>query len=106
MCLKIRYCGGCNPAYDRVKFVNSLVEKLKTSIPGGITINSGDEPTDHGILVCGCLNCCADSDTNKDSGTIWHVIGPDLLDYWPLDMEKIIAAIIEILKKVPEKVKL
>jgi len=51
----IKYCGGCNPRYDRV----SEVEKLKKKFPGiAITYAKEEEVYDWVILVCGCSAAC------------------------------------------------
>lgn len=50
----VRYCGGCNPRYDRVKAVKQLAEQCPdiTFVPG-----SGEQ--DLVLLVCGCSAQCA-----------------------------------------------
>jgi hypothetical protein len=100
MRLRIRYCGGCNPAYDRVKFVKSLVEELKTGIPGELDISFSDELSDRGILVCGCSTCCAYRDLDQTALYSWHIIGPNLLDYMPVSSEEIIKTLVQNLKGV------
>jgi hypothetical protein len=51
----IKYCGGCNPRYDRV----SEVEKLKKKLPDTIMTYAKEEETyDWVILVCGCSAVC------------------------------------------------
>ena len=57
-CVGVRYCGGCNPRYDRVTFVQRL-EKLLPEYrfepfqPG--------ERYDAALVVCGCKNMCANT---------------------------------------------
>lgn len=102
MRLRIKYCGGCNPAYDRVKFVKSLVEKLKIGIPRELDIVFSDESADRGILVCGCSTCCADRELPKTGLNTWNIIGPDLLDYMPLASEEIINTLVQDLKGIPQ----
>lgn len=53
----VRYCGGCNPRYDRAAFVRSLAAacpdvRLEGALPGG--------RYDRLVVVCGCLSQCAD----------------------------------------------
>jgi hypothetical protein len=56
----IKYCGGCNPLYDRVKFINSLKEIYKHIV----CFESAIEGVlyDVVLIVCGCERCCASSD--------------------------------------------
>ena len=51
----LRYCGGCNPRYDRV----ALVKQLQQSLPG-IRFELADADADHAavLLVCGCSAQC------------------------------------------------
>lgn len=99
MRLRIKYCGGCNAAYDRVKFVKQLKEALEANMPGEWEISYDSEPAQQGVLVCGCSVLCADRDLDTSTTPTWHVIGPDLLDYQPLPNEKIICKIVSDLKE-------
>ena len=51
----LRYCGGCNPRYDRV----ALVKQLQQSLPG-IRFELADADAEHAavLLVCGCSAQC------------------------------------------------
>lgn len=60
----LRYCGGCNPRYDRV----AAVEKLKRRFPELVfrPYTPGEE---YGavLLVCGCTaQCAGQSDLPED----------------------------------------
>lgn len=102
MRLRIKYCGGCNAAYDRTKFVNRLLEELKARIPEELEISYSEQEADCGVIVCGCSTCCADNDENKANITRWHIVGPDSLDYLPCTDSEIIhnvsQSLIEILQ--------
>ncbi len=52
----IRYCGGCNPRYDRVGFVR----RLQGEFPE-ITIEYAEEGRQYAavLVVCGCHVACA-----------------------------------------------
>lgn len=51
----IKYCGGCNPRYDRKKFVELLKERFSHSFePAGT-----DREYDMLLVLCGCSSGCA-----------------------------------------------
>jgi len=52
----IKYCGGCNPRFDRAGFVNKLVEKF----PELVIVPSDTVEPWLVLVVCGCLSCCAE----------------------------------------------
>lgn len=53
----IKYCGGCNARYDRVK----KVQELKNLFPNlFFTPAVSEESYDLVIVVCGCPAACAD----------------------------------------------
>jgi hypothetical protein len=53
----IKYCGGCNPGYDRV----ALADFIKNSLHGRVEFVSLDsEVIDLILAVEGCKTCCAD----------------------------------------------
>lgn len=51
----LKFCGGCNPRYDRVEVANTIKRKYTEA---NIT------ETGHGqkinIVICGCTSACAD----------------------------------------------
>jgi hypothetical protein len=53
----IKYCGGCNPEYDRV----ALVEQIKKRLEGKVSfVPSETEEVDVILAVHGCKTACAD----------------------------------------------
>lgn len=52
----VKYCGGCNPRYDRAAFVRHLEEKL------GATLTPAEAGTvyDELYVICGCSARCAE----------------------------------------------
>lgn len=58
MKIGIKYCGGCNPRYDRKK----LVDKVKKAVEGIHTFETAKEKNlyDFLLVVVGCKSCCAD----------------------------------------------
>lgn len=70
MKIYVKYCGGCNPRYDRAALVGYLKEQLNEHV-------FSDEPADQDVslIVCGCASACADkSDAAAPYGvfTIWQ----------------------------------
>lgn len=52
----VRFCGGCNPRYDRGK----ALKKLKKERPDvGFVIAKEGEEYDQVLIIGGCTNCCA-----------------------------------------------
>ncbi|MBU1183823.1 MAG: hypothetical protein KJ663_01430 [Proteobacteria bacterium] len=87
--LGIRYCGGCNPAYDRIKLVEQIREKLQVALGEEVSLALPGAQADTTLVVCGCPACCADGEgVNKSAGSC-HIVGPDLMDYRSVTMEEI-----------------
>jgi 3-hydroxyacyl-[acyl-carrier-protein] dehydratase len=56
----VKYCGGCNPAYDRIK----AVETIRRSISEHEFVPFSEECVYGAVLVvCGCSARCAHADT-------------------------------------------
>jgi len=51
----VKYCGGCNPRYDRAALVRQLEERLGAPLPPAIAGVVYDEL----YVVCGCSARCA-----------------------------------------------
>lgn len=58
----VRFCGGCNPRYDRGKALEEIKEQLKD-----IDFVHAAEGELHDLLLVigGCTNCCASFDQFK-----------------------------------------
>ncbi|GHV53461.1 hypothetical protein FACS1894206_04190 [Deltaproteobacteria bacterium] len=57
MQIRVKYCGGCNPRYDR----RSLGRKLGEEFPEAEIVESSDETVyDFVAVLCGCPAVCAD----------------------------------------------
>ncbi|NSW82177.1 MAG: hypothetical protein HPY90_02730 [Syntrophothermus sp.] len=85
--IKIRYCGGCNQAYDRVKLVSDIVKSLHEQNGKDFRVVFGrDDPADIELVICGCSACCSDTDEQKDERTPRgrFVVGPNLLNYYEI----------------------
>jgi len=60
----IKYCGGCNPGYDRV----ALANYVKKSLHGRVEFVPRDsDAVDLVLAVEGCKTCCADLSAFKDT---------------------------------------
>lgn len=54
----VKYCGGCNPRYDRA----ALVARLSSALtPAHLVPAVPGEEYDALLVVCGCAACCADT---------------------------------------------
>ena len=59
----LKYCGGCNPVFDRIE----LVERIKNELEGVVEFVSPHEPGVEIVLVVeGCATACVDLDEFKD----------------------------------------
>ena len=57
MKVRIKYCGGCNPGFDRVE----LVDKIRIELAGIVDFVSPMDPGIEALLVIeGCSTACAD----------------------------------------------
>lgn len=58
MKIGIKYCGGCNPRYDRGAFFSRLKKEVEEKNEFEIAVK--DTVYDIVIVLCGCTSCCAD----------------------------------------------
>jgi len=59
----IKYCGGCNPEYDRVALVEQIKSALKRKVKFASAQSEGVEVV---LAVQGCATACADLTPFKD----------------------------------------
>ena len=65
----IKYCGGCNPDYDRV----ALVKQLESCLQGKVEfVSPENDHVDFVLVVEGCKTCCAD--LSSFQGKTIHII--------------------------------
>jgi hypothetical protein len=58
----VKYCGGCNPMYDRV----ALVERMERTLEKKAEfVSYAQENLDLVLVVCGCETACVDADAFK-----------------------------------------
>ena len=55
--IAIKYCGGCNPEFDRVKAMVGMLERLARTVE---VVPLDDERADMLVAVEGCPTACAD----------------------------------------------
>lgn len=58
--IAIKYCGGCNPSFDRVAAVAGMLNRLADSVN---LAPMDDETIDMLVAVEGCPTACADLDS-------------------------------------------
>ncbi|WP_332236629.1 hypothetical protein [Sporolactobacillus sp. KGMB 08714] len=56
MKIRVKFCGGCNPRYDR----GEIVRQLRTDFPDIDVVFSGEAEADLVVVICGCEVACAD----------------------------------------------
>ena len=72
MRVRVRYCGGCNPRYDRV----ALARRLPGAFPGvQFVFGRGGGPCGREVLVCGCERRCARPAPGVPAFILWQPEG-------------------------------
>lgn len=59
MRIGIKYCGGCNPRYDRTSFVEKLIDEYKSIL---FETAKDNVCYDVVIVICGCTSACVNHD--------------------------------------------
>jgi hypothetical protein len=78
MRIGVKYCGGCNPDYDRVALIKQIQERLKDKAD---FVSWEREDMDIVLVVCGCSTSCVD--LGPFSGFKTRTIkNPDDADYF------------------------
>lgn len=60
MRIGVKYCGGCNPRYDRTGFVAQLKKELGSESMEWVSASMTKGPLDFVLVVCGCTAACAE----------------------------------------------
>lgn len=73
----VRFCGGCNPRYDR----GAALEEIKKHFKEVDFVHAA-EGVSHDLLLVigGCSNCCADFDQFKTEGGVLKIWDLDHMD--------------------------
>ncbi|MGD9569620.1 MAG: hypothetical protein AB7V48_15150 [Sedimentibacter sp.] len=58
MKIGIKYCGGCNPSFDRIRFVKLLKKEF-----ADMAFETADKDVNYYLLIviCGCMRACANT---------------------------------------------
>ena len=68
MRIGVKYCGGCNPGYDRV----ALARRLQEGLAGKAELVSADaEGVSLVVVLSGCPSACADTSSFAGLKTFW-----------------------------------
>ena len=57
MLIGVKFCGGCNPRYDRGKAFETIKQRLQGEAE--FVIAEEGAPYDYLLVIGGCTNCCA-----------------------------------------------
>ncbi len=80
----LKYCGGCNPRYDRVE----TVRRIRDELGGTVHFVPPDDPDIDSILaVMGCETACADLSAFKGK-RIWIITSRKEADNWVAERKK------------------
>jgi len=74
----VKYCGGCNPRYDRKKVINNLKRDFQnvSIIP---QLDNDNATCDFALIISGCIRSCTN---HKDiEGRYGKFVITDLKDY-------------------------
>lgn len=73
MKIGIKYCGGCNPNYDRV----ALAQHIQKQLEGYVTfVSPHTNDMDIVLVLHGCPTACADI-TPFQNVTVWSITDPE-----------------------------
>lgn len=76
MTVNIRFCGGCNPRYDRGKLAKKIMQKYKDFR----FVTNAVEETDALVVLCGCSAVCTDVSACRERHGRIIVCEPDAWD--------------------------
>lgn len=71
--IRIRYCGGCNPDYDRTRLAQRIQEKLGKSYR--FVVGKASLEADWTVVLHGCPTACAETDPGQTATTV-HIRTP------------------------------
>ena len=95
--VRIKFCGGCNPDYDRV----GLAEGIKEALQGQVEWVSSDAETfDLVVAIQGCETACADL-TEFQACEIHSLTCPEDAVAFIRDMNNVIQRNFSAMKKMP-----
>jgi hypothetical protein len=84
----IRYCGGCNPTYDRMQMVRQLKSRYLNRF---CFLLPKRKKLDGLLFINGCPSSCAAKDANPEGPVSFSMTGKDelpLLIHWLATLEE------------------
>ena len=81
----IKYCGGCNPEFDRVKAMAGMLERLAKTVE---VVPLDDERADMLVAVEGCPTACADLSGFKGKRVV-VLSSQEAFEGFALELEKV-----------------
>jgi len=86
--IRIKYCGGCNPTYERVEMVERVQSRLEDRF---LFLRHDQQDLDGLILINGCPRSCASENLNRIEAPHFSIAGErdfkSLID-WLMALEK------------------
>ena len=73
MVIGVKYCGGCNPRYDRVQ----TAKKIMAMFPEFTFLINEKSCTDTAVILCGCSVACVAKDGKVSAKQAFAMKGPD-----------------------------
>lgn len=84
--IRVRYCGGCNPRYDRVAAAEHVKELLAQRLAAATCVSS--EPLD--LVVCGCDTACVWKRADKENPRAFKLTSAEGVDKVVGEMEALL----------------
>ena len=69
----VKYCGGCNPTYDRVALVKGIEERLRGRAS---LVRADSEGVSMVLVIAGCATVCADL-SPFEGLEVWTITCPE-----------------------------
>jgi hypothetical protein len=69
MKIGLKFCGGCNPGYDRLRTADCLRRRFGEKVDW---VSHDDRDVDRAVILAGCPTACVDLDIRK--GLPFHLI--------------------------------
>lgn len=67
----LKYCGGCDSTYDRVRYWREVREAASGKIEW---VTLAAPPFDAVLLINGCEKACKERDLEREEGANWKIV--------------------------------
>lgn len=67
----LKYCGGCDSAYDRVRYWREIRDAATGRIEW---VTLADPPFEAILIVNGCEKACKERDLEREEGAKWNIV--------------------------------